>query len=201
MSRNGSVDLELGDETYRFRLGIGDLESLQEETDVGAPEHLYRLFSGGDHTFRHTREIVRAGLIGGGMDVAEASRIARGLDDMPTVRVIATATLIMAAALEGAEDERLPAAKGKEAAKMDNGKMPFLSFYASAAAMKLSPADVRAMSLWQFAAYVDGFNRANDPKAVDPLTNSEEDALWDWINAPQEDGATDPASSQAGRPN
>ncbi|KQT08528.1 hypothetical protein ASG40_11660 [Methylobacterium sp. Leaf399] len=192
MSRNGSVDLELGDETYRFRLGIGDLESLQEETDVGAPEHLYRLFSSTDHTFRHTREIVRAGLIGGGMAVTEASRIARGLDDMPTVRVIATATLIMAAALEGAEDERLPASKGKDVPPMDNGKMPFLAFYASAAAMKLSVADVRSMSLWQFSAYLDGHNRANDPNAVDPLSANEEDALWNWISATPEGEASAP---------
>jgi hypothetical protein len=33
-----------------------------------------------------------------------------------------------------------------------------------------------AMSLWQFAATVDGFNRARDPDAPEPLTPAEEDA-------------------------
>lgn len=196
MSRNGSVDLDLGGVTYRFRLAIGDLESLQEATNVGAPEHLFRLFSNGEHVFRHTREIVRHGLIGGGMDVSDASRIARGLDDMPTVRVIATATLIMAAALEGAEDERLPTGRGKETLPMENGKMSFAAFYAAAAAMKLSADDVRSMSLWTFGAYLNGHNRANDPDSVDPLTLQEEDALWDALKeATTEDVTLKPSTA------
>ena len=40
------------------------------------------------------------------------------------------------------------------------------------------------MSLWQFAAYVAGFNRAQNPDKPDPLSDAEEDALFAWINEP-----------------
>lgn len=183
MSRNGEVDLDIAGETHRFRLSIGDLEALQEATDIGATEHLHRLFVGRDYTFRHVREIIRAGLIGGGMPVPQAYAILRTLDDMPAVEAVALATLVMAAGLEAPDDERLPSGKGGEQTlPMPNGKVAFATFYAAAAAMKLPTADMRAMSLWQFAAYVAGNNKANDPKSVDPLTSQEEDALWDWMN-------------------
>lgn len=189
MSRNGEVDLDIAGETHRFRLGIGDLEALQEATDTGAAEHLHRLFLGRDYTFRHVREIIRVGLIGGGMPVPHAYAIQRTLDDMPTVEAVALATLVMAAALEAPDDERLPAGKSADPTiPMPNGKVAFAAFYGAAAIMKLPVADVRAMSLWQFAACVAGNNKANDPKAVDPLTLQEEDALWNWMNQPPLEG-------------
>lgn len=186
MSRDGSIDLELGASTYRFRLAIGDLEALQEETGIGAPAHLYRLHATEDASFRHVRAILRTGLIGGGLGVSEAHAIARGLDDMPAVRVIAVAALVMASALEGAEDEKLPhrASKGDDAEPLPDGKMRFGAFYEAAAVMQVPTADVRAMSLWQFHARVAGFNKAQNPGAPDPLTDREEEALWDWVNSP-----------------
>lgn len=186
MSRDGSIDLELGDRTHRFRLAIGELEKLQEETGVGAAEHLYRLHVSENAAWRHVRAILLVGLIGGGLGVSEAHAIARGLDDMPAVRAIAVAALVMAAALEGAEDEPLPhrASKKDDAEPLPDGKMAFGTFYEAAAAMQLPSADMRRMSLWQFAAYVAGFNKSQNPDKPDPLTDLEEDALWDWLNSP-----------------
>lgn len=186
MSRDGSIDIELCEGTHRFRLAIGDLEALQEETGIGAPEHLYRLHVTHGASFRHVRAILRTGLIGGGMAAPAAHALARGFDEMPVVRLIAVAALVIAAGLEGAEDEALPRrASQKEAeAPLPDGKMAFRSFYEAAAAMQLPTADMRAMSLWQFAAYVSGFNKAQNPDAPDPLTDAEEDALWDWLNEP-----------------
>jgi len=39
------------------------------------------------------------------------------------------------------------------------------------------------MSLWQFHACVDGYNKAHDPKAEKALTSHEEEALWQWMNS------------------
>jgi len=38
------------------------------------------------------------------------------------------------------------------------------------------------MSLWQYAAVMDGWNKAHDPKAEKALTSSEEEALWNWMH-------------------
>lgn len=37
------------------------------------------------------------------------------------------------------------------------------------------------MSLWQFAAAMDGYNKAHDPKGEQSLSKDEQDALWDWV--------------------
>lgn len=186
MSRDGSIDLELGASTYRFRLAIGDLEALQEETGIGAPEHLHRLYVGENACFRHVRAILRTALIGGGMGVSEAHEVSRGLDDMPAVRAIAVAALVIGAGLQGAEDEPLPhrASKKDDRAPLPDEKMAFGTFYEAAAAMQLPSADMRRMSLWQFAAYVAGFNKSQNPDKPDPLSDQEEDALWDWLSSP-----------------
>lgn len=47
--------------------------------------------------------------------------------------------------------------------------------------MGLAPSEVREMSLWQFFAVMDGWNRANDPEAAKKLTENEADALWDAV--------------------
>ena len=66
--------------------------------------------------------------------------------------------------------------------------VPALTKYEAAAAMGLAVADLRAMSLWQFAAYLDGFNRARGaeaqtPTTPAPMTQAEADGLWDWIRS------------------
>lgn len=198
MSRDGSIDLELGGRMHRFRLAIRDLEALQEETGIGAPEHLHRLYVGENACFRHARAILRTALTGGGATISEAYEVAGRLDDLPTARVMAVAAVVIAAALQGAEDEPLPhrASKSDGREPLPDGKMAFAAFYASAAAMQLPTADMRDMSLWQFAAYVAGFNKAQNPDSPDPLTDREEDALWDWLNEPVA-GADSAAASTA----
>ena len=187
MSRNGTIDVELGGGTHRFRLSIGDLEALQEETGIGAPEHLHRLYVGENASWRHVRTILRTALIGGGeVKVSEADEIVRGLDDLPAVRVIAVAALVVGAGLQGAEDEPLPhrASKKDDTPPLPDGKMAFRSFYEAAAVMQLPADSMRRMTLWQFHAYVAGFNKGQNPDKPDPLSDQEEDALWKWLNEP-----------------
>lgn len=47
----------------------------------------------------------------------------------------------------------------------------------------LSPQQVRAMSLWDFAACIEGWRLAHDPKAKQELTDAEADELAALIDA------------------
>lgn len=189
MSRDGHVDLDFAGAARRFRLGLGDLETLQEATGLGPGDLLHRLHAGRAYRFADVREVLRAALIGGGAGVGEAHALTAGLDRMPCLAVIATATLALAAGLDGAEDERVgDLARGEPAPGRPDGRMAFAPFYEAAAAMGLAVADLRAMSLWQFAAYLDGFNRARGaeaqtPTTPAPMTQAEADGLWDWIRS------------------
>ncbi|MEH3144421.1 MAG: gene transfer agent family protein [Methylobacterium frigidaeris] len=183
MSRNGHVDLDFGGALRRFRLAIGDLESLQEATGLGPLDLLHRLHRGRAFRFGDVRTCLRLALVGGGAGLTEADAVVAPLDRMPCLEAIATATLVLAAALEGAADEPVGRAveDGEHGPDRADGRIAFAGFYAAAAAMGLAPAALRAMSLWQFAAYADGFNRARDPAAPAPPTPAEEDALWSWL--------------------
>ncbi|AWN54709.1 gene transfer agent family protein [Methylobacterium sp. 17Sr1-1] len=188
MSRDGHIDLALEDATHRFRLAIGDLEALQEATGMGPAALLQRFHAGRQYRFRDVRDVLRLGLIGGGTPVPEAHALARRLDGLACIPLIAKAALVLAAALEGAEDERVGRPAGPAGPE---GRIAFAAFYAAAAAMGLPAADLRAMSLWQLAAYIDGFNRARDPEAADAPTPEEEDALWAWLRGAPDDGSSD----------
>lgn len=37
------------------------------------------------------------------------------------------------------------------------------------------------MSMWQYLAALEGYQKANDPDADKALTSKEVDELWDWI--------------------
>jgi hypothetical protein len=182
MSRDGHVDLDLDGATRRFRLALGDFEALQEATGHGPADLLHRFHAGRTYRFADVRDVLRLALIGGGTPVPEAHALADRLDRLPCLAVVAAAILALAAGLEGAEDEPVGRHARPEPARPD-GRMAFAPFYEAAAAMGLPVADLRAMSLWQFAAYLDGFNRAQDPDAPEPMTPEEEESLWAWIRA------------------
>ncbi|QRE74118.1 gene transfer agent family protein [Methylobacterium aquaticum] len=191
MSRDGHIDLALEETTHRFRLAIGDLEALQEATGAGPAALLHRFHAGRLYRFRDVRDVLRLGLIGGGTPVPQAHAVAERLDGLPCIPLIAKAALVLAAALEGTEDERVGRPAG---AAGPEGRIAFAAFYGAAAAMGLPAADLRAMSLWQLAAYIDGFNRARDPDAASAPTPQEEDALWAWLQAGLHDDLPDDGS-------
>lgn len=48
--------------------------------------------------------------------------------------------------------------------------------------MGFSPQEVRAMSMWQYFAALDGWRKANSPDDSG-LSKQEEDALWEMVQA------------------
>lgn len=105
MSRDASIDLDWADGTFRFRLGWGELEELQEKTDAGPYVVLRRLWDG-TWRIQDLSNVVRLGLIGGGMEPATALRKVRAyVEARPAMESVDPAAAILAAALIGAADE------------------------------------------------------------------------------------------------
>jgi hypothetical protein len=105
MSRDASVLVAWAGGEHLFKLGIGQLIKLQEACDCGPMQHLARLRDG---TWRvaDVVEPIRWGLVGGGMDVAEANRLIKQyVHDTPLAQHALPAQAILIAALVGAPDE------------------------------------------------------------------------------------------------
>lgn len=107
MSRDGSVKLDFAGEERTFRLAYGELRELQEVCDAG-PLHIFTALHKGSWEVRYVREVIRIGLIGGGMTPAAALDLTRRyveqLPDWHVNSIIAAG--IVSAAIFGSEDEK-----------------------------------------------------------------------------------------------
>lgn len=107
MSRDASIDLDWADGNFRFRLGWGELEELQEKTDAGPYVVLRRLWEG-TWKIQDLSNVVRLGLIGGGMEPTQAMRKVRTyVESRPAMESVDPAAAILAASLIGTSDEPL----------------------------------------------------------------------------------------------
>ena len=108
MSRNASIELDFADGTYRFRLAIGQWEELDEKTNRG-PEELLRMTVDGTWRPLHLREVIRLGLIGGGLESGKAlALVKRYFDNEPLGQHVALVARILEVALIGAPDGERP---------------------------------------------------------------------------------------------
>lgn len=76
MSRSARIALDFAGEETAFRLGVSELEELQEATDQGPLVFLHGLENGIWRT-RHVRDVIRLGLIGAGSRPKEAAAFVR----------------------------------------------------------------------------------------------------------------------------
>jgi len=107
MSRDARIDLDWADGTYSFRLPWAQLAALQEACDAGPYVVLQRLTSG---TWRveDISNVIRLGLIGGGMPVGEALKKVRFyVEDRPPLENVPIAQSVLMVALVGAPEEDL----------------------------------------------------------------------------------------------
>jgi hypothetical protein len=117
MSRTARITAEFGGEERDFRLAWGELIELQERRDAGPAVVLARL-SLGQWQLQDVAETIRLGLVGGGMDAAQAARLVRqNVEQKPfdlggENGLIILAVKILAAATHGVDDE--PAGKAGE---------------------------------------------------------------------------------------
>jgi hypothetical protein len=105
MSRDAAIDLDWADGTYRFALRWGQLAELQEKTDAGPYVVLHRLHS---HQWRveDISNVIRLGLIGGGMEPSAALRKVRAyVEARPPLENHPYAIAVLSAGLLGAPEE------------------------------------------------------------------------------------------------
>ena len=127
MTRRAYIDLDFADGEHRFKLGLAELEELQEKCDAGPPVILDRLagsmgqsgvaglLAGGARWRTHdVTETIRIGLIGGGMPPLKALALTRRYAVPPDMMLCAKAAFsILAAALMGVDDEEVGKPEGE----------------------------------------------------------------------------------------
>lgn len=85
MSGHGDVTFHWGDGEHTFRLGLKEVRELQDNPRINiGPLALFHRIERDDWFIDDLREVIRIGLIGGGMKPDQASKlIARYFDDFP----------------------------------------------------------------------------------------------------------------------
>ncbi|MFC3568410.1 gene transfer agent family protein [Paracoccus simplex] len=92
---------------HAVRLGIAEAEVIQQNTDCG-PEFLLSRISLGQWELPHLMEVIRNGLIGGGMDEIEAKRLVdRVAAQQPWIVLKNPAMEILSLALYGPPEDPL----------------------------------------------------------------------------------------------
>lgn len=105
MSRDARIELDWADGTYAFRLAWGQLAELQEKCDAGPYVVLQRLHSGA-WRIEDISNIIRLGLIGGGLEPSPALKLTRAyVEARPPMESLIPAQVILSAALMGAPEE------------------------------------------------------------------------------------------------
>ena len=90
---------------HSFLLNIDHLKALQQKCDAGPGFILGRLQTGSWHV-EDVLETIRLGLIGGGMGTAAARELVdRAVIGEPLAKFVITATLVLASAIVGADEE------------------------------------------------------------------------------------------------
>lgn len=98
-SRHGLVTLAFGDGEYDFRLSLGDIEELESKTD----QSIFVIAAKMQNKIARTteiREVLRIGLVGGGLKPVDASALVkRYVDERPLIESQDTAYAVVLAAL------------------------------------------------------------------------------------------------------
>ena len=105
--RDARVTFDWADGTYSFRLAWGQLAELQEKCDAGPYVVLQRLHSGA-WRIEDISNIIRLGLIGGGMEPSLALKLTRAyVEARPPMENLIPAQVILSAALTGTQEEKV----------------------------------------------------------------------------------------------
>jgi len=135
MSADGSIELAWAGEDRRFRIGIGEFRSLQESVNARrvlisaplvGPAALLQMLRTNDAWPDDVRDVLKAGLVGGGVTLTEATKLLiRQFDGKPVLEHTKTAFLILLAGLVGVpDDEPKSKKKTKTEDKMSRSSSP-----------------------------------------------------------------------------
>ena len=121
MSRDGSITLAWAGGEHLFRLGWGELRSIQEACDAGPFAILERLGNGA-WRLEDISSVIRFGLIGGGTPPVEAAKLVRlYVEKFPPAESCIVAHAVLTAGCIGAPEEQIE--KKSEAPDRDNSEL------------------------------------------------------------------------------
>ena len=121
MSRDGSITLAWAGGEHLFRLGWGELRSIQEACDAGPFAILERLGNGA-WRLDDISSVIRFGLIGGGTPPVEAAKLVRlYVEKFPPAESCIVAHAVLTAGCIGAPEEQIE--KKSEAPDLDNSEL------------------------------------------------------------------------------
>jgi hypothetical protein len=127
MSRDASIALDWADGTHQFRLAWAEIAELQEKCNAGPYEILQRLTTG-RWRIEEISNVIRLGLIGGGMEPIPALKLVRAyVEARPPFENLMHAQAIMSAGLMGAPDED-DVKKNSEAKAKESTTSPMENF-------------------------------------------------------------------------
>lgn len=110
-NRSSTITLPWADGDYTFRLAWGQLIELQEKTNAG-PGFLLDQMWQNTWKVQYISEIIRLGLIGGGLAPTEALKMTRNyVESRPPLENLSLAQAILALSLQGAPEESKGEAK------------------------------------------------------------------------------------------
>lgn len=105
MSRAAEVTIDWAEGEHLFRLRLSQIRELQEKCDKG-PMRILRDLEGDGWRVDDLREVIRLGLIGGGMEPVKALRLVQSyVDDRPFAENIGIARAIVFAAVIGVPNQ------------------------------------------------------------------------------------------------
>lgn len=104
-NRDARITEDFADGTYQFCMNYGAIRMLQEAREMG-PLFLYGVLTSNAWKVEDIREIIRCGLIGGGMSPAQALKLVRMyVEERPIMESVGLAKKILGAGLVGAPEE------------------------------------------------------------------------------------------------
>jgi hypothetical protein len=104
MSRDATVEIDWAGGQGMFRLGISELEKVQEACDAG-PQFIYNRLRSGTYHINDLRAPILWGLIGGGLTAVDAQKKMSAYFITPLAQHVLVAQVILGAAIFGAPDE------------------------------------------------------------------------------------------------
>lgn len=104
MSRDANIELDWAGGANVFRLGLSEIEKVQEACDAG-PQFIYHRLASGTWLVSDLRSPILWGLVGGGMSIVDAQKAVKTYFIPPLAQHILVAQSILGACLVGAKDE------------------------------------------------------------------------------------------------
>jgi hypothetical protein len=106
-NRDARITEDFADGTYEFCMNYGAIRMLQEARDMG-PLFIWGLLEANAWRVEDIREIIRCGLIGGGMAPVKANKmVTMYVEERPIMENAALARRILGAGLIGAPEEEV----------------------------------------------------------------------------------------------